>query len=67
METLITLLGLFPSDPFQSFIDGLETIDTYMGYVNYFIPIYSWVSLADAWLIAYLVYWVMSKFGNWSD
>lgn len=50
--TLInSILSVFPSDPFQSFIVDFKTnLDQYLGYVNYFIPFGKLVIILHAWV-----------------
>lgn len=54
-EFLITLinsiLSVFPTDPFQSFIVDFKTnIVQYLGYVNYFIPFGKIIIILHAWI-----------------
>ncbi len=55
-DALIKILELLPIDPLQEFLSNLDTIDLYLGYVNYFIPVYQWADLLSAWSIAIMGY-----------
>ena len=67
-------------DSFQGFIDSLidalpkspivylsssPEIEKFMGYVNFFIPIYTMIGLVEAWLTALVTYYVVSVILRW--
>lgn len=66
IETIIQLIakiiGLLPSDPFTEYIDNVSAFfaeSGLMGYINYFIPINIFVSMAQKWIIAVGIYIVI--------
>lgn len=51
-----------PVSPFQRFLanwDGLDVIRTYMGYVNWFVPIGTIIDILTFWLIAIGIFYAI--------
>ncbi len=66
IETIIKLItkiiGLLPADPFTEYIDNVSTFfaeSGLIGYINYFIPINTFVSITQKWIIAVGIYIVV--------
>jgi hypothetical protein len=59
-----SLLDILPKSPIV-FLQENETVSEYLGYVNYFIPIYLWISILEAWLSAILVYYAFKLILRW--
>jgi hypothetical protein len=55
--------SLFPASPF-SFIANSSFGDL-LGKINYFIPIYEFVTIAEAWLVAVGIYYAVSVVARW--
>lgn len=66
IETIIKLvtkvISLLPADPFAEYIDSVSVFfaeSGLMGYVNYFVPINTFVSITQKWIIAVGIYIVI--------
>lgn len=62
-EILASLLSLLPDSFVQGIVDDLESVDTFLGFLNFFIPFDICAAIFQAWLLAmtaYLVYNVLS-------
>ena len=57
------LVSLFPRSPFQA-ISGSDFGDL-ISKINFFIPVYEFLSIAQLWLIAIAVYYLYSTFARW--
>lgn len=72
MEALLTgglllVLGLLPESPF-SMLDSLVPtgeIAEWLGFVNWFVPIYSFVAILEVWLAAVAVYYAYQLVLRW--
>ncbi len=60
-----TLVNALPKSPIV-FLQSNDTINHYLSYVNWFIPIYTFVSMTEAWLTAIVVYYVVSVALRWA-
>lgn len=60
------LIGLlFPPSPF-TMLDHLPAqFQELVAGINYFLPIYEMVTIAEAWLIAVAAYYVISVIARW--
>lgn len=55
--------GIFPSSPFM--IIQHTGFGDLIAQINYFIPIYEFVSIAEAWLVAIGIYYAVSVLARW--
>ena len=55
--------SLFPKSPFNFVLNNEFSI--LIANINYFVPIYEFVVIAETWLIAVGVYYVYSIFARW--
>lgn len=55
--------GIFPSSPFY-LIEQSGFADL-IAQINFFIPIYEFVSIAEAWLVAVGLYYAVSTLARW--
>lgn len=60
---LQSLLKLFPPSPFQFILDS-DFADL-VSKINWFIPIYEFVVIGEAWLVAVGIYYLYSVFARW--
>lgn len=58
------LLTVLPKSPIV-YLEADPQIKTYLGYVNWFIPIYAMISVLEAWLVCIAVYYVVSVALRW--
>lgn len=61
---LNTVLGLLPHSPFVAALDAMEGIP-YLAYINYFVPIGTFISIGEAWLIAIGLFYLYSIVLRW--
>lgn len=57
------VIGIFPDSPFRM-IEKAGFGDL-LAKINFFIPVYEFVSIAQAWLIAIGVYYLWSVYARW--
>lgn len=65
---LLLVLGLLPESPFTMILDSLAPsgeIADWLGVVNWFVPIYSFVAILEVWLAAVAVYYVYQAVLRW--
>lgn len=58
------VLALLPTSPFVAFIDALENIP-FLSYLNYFIPISTFIGIGEAWLVSIGVFYLYSIILRW--
>ena len=58
------VLKLLPTSPFAAYIDALENIP-FLAYLNYFLPISTFVSIGEAWLVAVGLFYLYSIILRW--
>ncbi len=59
------VLGLLPQSPIV-YLTTNETISKYMSYLNWFFPIYLWISILEGWLAAIAVYYIVQVILRWA-
>lgn len=59
-----TILNALPLSPFDSFIQGIGNID-YLGYLNWFIPVGTFIKILLAWVTAIGVFYIYSIIMRW--
>ena len=59
------IIEILPKSPI-SFIAASPEAEKVMGYVNFFIPIYSMIAILEAWLTAIVVYYVVQVILRWA-
>lgn len=57
------LVGLLPNSPF-TFVANSQFADL-VAKINFFIPIYEFMAILQAWLVAVGVYYLYSIFARW--
>lgn len=63
VKFLSFILGLLPKSPFV-YIDGSSYSD-YISKINYILPIYEFIGILEAWLVAVALYYVYSIGLRW--
>lgn len=58
------IIDVLPTSPIV-YLASSPKIKEVMGYVNFFIPIYTMIGLVEAWLIAIVVYYVLVVILRW--
>ena len=58
------VLALLPMGPFDDFITNLESMP-YLGYLNWFIPIGTFIKIGAAWLAAITLFYLYSIILRW--
>lgn len=58
------IINYLPKSPI-TWLTSNPTIDKYMGYVNWFIPVYLWVGILEAWLVAIGAYYIYQIILRW--
>ena len=58
------VLKLLPTSPFAPFLDGVETLP-YLGYLNYFIPVGTFLKIGAAWLVSIGLFYLYSIILRW--
>ena len=61
MENLIEIL---PKSPIV-YLTSNPTVKEYLGYINWFIPIYSMLTLLEGWLTAIVAYYFFQIILRW--
>ena len=63
-QFLDTVLKVLPTSPFRDFINSMEELP-YLGYLNYFIPIGTFIKIGTAWLGAIALFYLYSIVLRW--
>ena len=63
-QFLNAVLGLLPTSPFIAFIDAFESLP-YMGYLNWFIPVSTFIAIGQAWLLSVGIFYLYSIVLRW--
>lgn len=63
-QFLDTVLKVLPTSPFRDFISTLEELP-YLGYLNYFVPIGTFIKIGTAWLGAIALFYLYSIVLRW--
>lgn len=58
------VLGLLPTSPFVAYIDALENVP-FLAYLNYFVPVSSFVAIGEAWLVSVGIFYLYSIILRW--
>ena len=58
------VIDLLPKSPIV-YLTSNPNVSKYLGYINWFIPIYSMLTLLEGWLTAIVVYYVVQIVLRW--
>lgn len=64
---LMAILSLLPDSPFK-ILDSLDPtgeIVKWLGMVNWFVPVYSFVGILEGWLVCIAIYYVYQVVLRW--
>lgn len=61
---LDALYDILPKSPF-TYLASNSVVSQYIGYVNYFLPVYLWISILNTWLTAIGVYYCVKIIWKW--
>lgn len=59
-----SFLDLLPTSPIV-FLSSNSTISKYLSWVNWFIPVYTWIAILENWLVAIGIYYVVQVVLRW--
>ena len=59
------LLSVLPLSPFADWIDQFSNLP-FLGYLNWFIPVGTFIAILELWLVAYGAYLVYSIILRWA-
>lgn len=63
-KLLSVILSLLPLSPFADAIDNLFQLP-YLGYLNYFVPVGTFLKIGTAWLAAIALFYLYSVLARW--
>lgn len=63
-KLLSVILSLLPLSPFAPVIANLEQLP-HLGYINYFVPIGTFLRIGEAWLAAIAIFYLYSVVARW--
>lgn len=58
------LINVLPTSPFQQYIEAFADLP-YLGFLNWFIPIRSFVNIGMAWLSCITIFYLYSIVMRW--
>lgn len=58
------IVDFLPSSPIV-YLESIPEVKKYLGMVNWFIPVYTMISLTEAWLLAIVVYYLVQVVLRW--
>lgn len=60
------IFSVLPSSPFQPYISIINSsINPFLGYLNWFLPISEMLGIMGIWLGAILIYYGVQAIGRW--
>lgn len=68
IDYLITFIQTFlPASPFQAFVELAENSEfgVYLSWVNWFVPVYTFIPILQAWLLCVALYYAFSIILRW--
>ena len=64
VSTINLLFSFFPPSPF-TFLSPNSQFADFIAQINYFVPIYEFVTITESWLISVAFYYVYSIWARW--
>ena len=58
------IVDFLPASPIV-YLESIPEVNKYLGMVNWFIPIYSMISITEAWLVAVGLYYLVQVVLRW--
>lgn len=65
-DILKLIISILPNSPFVYITSPDSAFSGLLAKINYFIPIYEFVVIIQAWLVAVAVYYLYSVMARWS-
>lgn len=68
-DLLIRIVNLLPDSPFVAFlslVEKNETVNTMLGYLNYFVPVALVLQILSGWLVCIALYYVITPILHWT-
>lgn len=59
------LINALPPSPI-AWLQANSEINKYMSYVNWFIPVYTFIGMMEVWLTAVVIYYVVQVILRWA-
>ena len=59
-----SILDILPTSPIV-YLASDPTVSKYLGYVNFFIPVYLWISILEGWLVAIAIFYAVRVILRW--
>ena len=59
------IINVLPSSPI-SWLQANSEISKYMSYVNWFVPVYTFIGMMEVWLTAVVIYYVVQVILRWA-
>ncbi|MCM1578135.1 MAG: hypothetical protein NC078_04970 [Ruminococcus sp.] len=63
-EVSDAVFEVLPKSPI-SFLAANKNVTYYLSFVNWFVPVYLWISILEAWLSAIVVYYICQVILRW--
>jgi len=60
-----TLITLLPKSPFHGFLESIELNQQWLRYLNWFIPVGTFVNILNAWLVAIAAFYIYKAIAHW--
>lgn len=57
-------VSFLPHSPFTAFLDAMESLP-YLNYLNWFIPVSTFIAIGEAWLVAIGIFYSWSIVLRW--
>lgn len=61
----VAIMQFLPDSPFTGFIESLESV-SWLGYLNWFVPVGTFVTIGTAWVAAIIVFYIYQMILRWS-
>jgi hypothetical protein len=62
---LTVILSLLPNSPFQAFITSDSSVMTVLKYINYFIPVLTFIAIMEAYIVAVALFNIVQIVARW--
>ena len=59
-----SMIDLLPKSPIV-WLASNSKVQVYLAYVNWFVPIYLWISILETWIVAVAIYYVVQVILRW--
>lgn len=65
-DILKVIIQILPDSPFVYITSPDSSFSELLSKINYFIPVYEFVAIIQAWLVAVAIYYLYSVIARWS-